>query len=604
MPEATGAGRPEPRAAEGAGEHQAPAGRHERAPTSAESRKGAKHRGDDSFDKRFEKVLEHLGSRIRGIEFAEGLPGASEGISARTDVLHQLDDYVLPRVRRPDTPLLIAVAGSTGAGKSTLVNSLVGEQVTTTGVRRPTTNSPVLACNPADVDWFSEASFLPTLPRVRQQGLAMPGKDGMLVLAPSEAMPRGVALLDTPDVDSAVAAHHEFAAKFLDAADLWVFVTTSRRYADARVWEFLQVARDRGTSLAVVLSRVPERGRDQLLAHFGAMLEANGLGGATRFAIPETDQIAGERFTANVADPIREYLADVAGDLVQRDRVSLRTFIGVIDSFRTRVPDLAKHVEAQVEARRVLESAIQSAYSDAGAEIDDALREGELMRGNLLARWQDIAASGELMRMMRSRGRRKPRGDAEEESRVQGLEHAVRDSLESLVLSSAERAVEKVADRWETVPGGGAVVERAGGRRLPEKFVERVGTTVREWMDRVGEMVSADGATKRSVARVISFDKQAFTLVLIVELLGYDAAGAGAERRSGPSPNRLLKGVFGADSLRNISNRAREDLRRRIGTLLYEERTRFTDTLAAIKLPEEADAVQLYQATYNLEIAR
>src|SRR5690606_29870213 len=142
-----------------------------------------------------------------------------------------------------------------------------------------------------DVDWFSEASFLPTLPRVRQQGLAMPGKDGMLVLAASESMPEGVALLDTPDVDSAVAAHHEFAAKFLDAADLWVFVTTSRRYADARVWEFLQVARDRDTSLAVVLSRVPERGREQLLDHFSAMLEANGLGGATRFAIPETDQI-------------------------------------------------------------------------------------------------------------------------------------------------------------------------------------------------------------------------------------------------------------------------------------------------------------------------
>ncbi|MDT0301247.1 GTPase [Streptomonospora wellingtoniae] len=602
--EATGAGRPEPRTGEAADGDRVAAGRHERAPAAAQENQGAKHRGDDSFDARFEKVLENLGGRIRATEFAEGLPGAREGVTARSNLLHQLDDYVLPRVRRPETPLLIAVAGSTGAGKSTLVNSLVGEQVTTTGVRRPTTNSPVLACNPADVDWFSEASFLPTLPRVRQHGLAMPGKDGMLVLAPSEAMPRGVALLDTPDVDSAVSAHHEFAAKFLDAADLWVFVTTSRRYADARVWEFLQVARDRGTSLAVVLSRVPERGHTQLVQHFGAMLEANGLGDAPRFIVPETDQISEERFTSNVADHIREYLADVAGDLVQRDRVSLRTFIGVIDSFRTRVPDLAKQVEVQVEARRALESAVKSAYEGAGAEIDEALRDGELMRGNLLARWQDIASSGELMRMMRTRGRRKPRGDQDEESRVRGLEHAVRDSLESLVVASAERAVEKAADEWEAVPGGEDIVERAGGRRLPESFVERVGGTVSEWMHRVGEMVSADGATKRSVARVIRFDKQAFTLVLIVELLGYDAAGAASERRSGPSPNRLLKGVFGADSLRNISSRARDDLRRRIGTLLYEERTRFTDTLAAVKLPEEDDAVQLYQATYNLEIAR
>src|SRR5690606_22864364 len=216
---------------------------------------------------------------------------------------------------------------------------IFGEQVTTTGVRRPTTNSPVLACNPADVDWFSEASFLPTLPRVRQQGLAMPGKDGMLVLAASESMPEGVALLDTPDVDSAVAAHHEFAAKFLDAADLWVFVTTSRRYADARVWEFLQVARDRDTSLAVVLSRVPE-----------------------------TDQIAGGRFTANTADPIRSYLADVAGDLTRRDRVTRRTFIGVVDSFRTRVPELARQVEVQVEVKQRLAAMVRAAYGDAAEE--------------------------------------------------------------------------------------------------------------------------------------------------------------------------------------------------------------------------------------------
>src|SRR5699024_11679023 len=86
-----------------------------------------------------------------------------------------------------------------------------------------------------------------------------------------------------------------FAAESRRAADLWVFVTPSTRYADARVWEFLQVARDRDTSLAVVLSRVPRKGRRQLLDHFGAMLEANGLGNAARFAIPETDQIEGDR---------------------------------------------------------------------------------------------------------------------------------------------------------------------------------------------------------------------------------------------------------------------------------------------------------------------
>ncbi|WP_116244681.1 GTPase [Nocardiopsis sp. FIRDI 009] len=570
-------------------------------------RHAAATRGSD----RFEQVLESLRTQIRDLRFADGLPAAEEGRVLQADVLAQLSDYVLPRVRRPDIPLLIAVAGSTGAGKSTLVNSLVGEQVTTTGVRRPTTNSPVLACNPADVDWFSEASFIPALPRVRQQGLAMPGKDGMLVLAASEAMPRGVALLDTPDVDSAVAAHHEFAAKFLDAADLWVFVTTSTRYADARVWEFLQVARDRDTSLAVVLSRVPRKGRRQLLDHFGAMLEANGLGGAARFAIPETDQVRGERFTANVADPIRTYLADVAGEADQRDRVSRRTFVGVIDSFRSRVPELARQVEAQVEAGRVLSGAVDDAYAQARRHVDAGLADGSLLSGSLLARWQEVAASGELARSLRLRGRRARRRRAESlerGQRVGALEEAVRDSLSALVVSASERAGHEIEARWREMPGGEELAEKAralpGGGLLAQRFRKELA----EWQSEIAEMTAASGATKRSVARFVTFDHDIVALVLIMDLLGYERSrsggGAHAAESSGPSPQRLLKGLFGAQSLRSMGTAARDNLRGRIEALLAQERAPFDSTLASAGIPSEDSAVQLYQATYNLEISR
>src|SRR6266567_1521189 len=303
---------------------------HARQAPAQPTRAGEAHARVDA--RKLESALLELRDAVGRTQLLLDFPGIEVARAERQQLISQVDDYLLPRLRQSGAPILIAMVGSTGAGKSTLLNSIVRSQVSATGIRRPTTNSPVLACHPQDVGWFAENVFLPTLPRVRQQGLARPGRDGLLVLATSEGMPRGIALLDTPDIDSVVAAHRQFARQFPDASDLWLFVTTARRYADAAVWDLLKDARDRGASLGVVLSRVPPPASQQLTGHFGAMLDANGLGDVPRFVIPET-VVTDAQLPPEVSAPVRTWLEDTSKRDDRRIAILTQTMSGVLDSF-------------------------------------------------------------------------------------------------------------------------------------------------------------------------------------------------------------------------------------------------------------------------------
>ena len=274
------------------------------------------------------------------------LPDSKASASTARQIVAQLDDYVLPRLVNLEAPLLAVIGGSTGAGKSTLINSLVGRVVSETGVIRPTTRSPVLVYNPADEHWFSDERILPGL--IRSRVTSQDQRSLQLVHEPT--LPPGLALLDAPDIDSVVELNRTLATQLLDAADLWLFVTSAARYADAVPWEFLLAAAERGASIAVVLDRVPPGARVVVPRDLGRLMTERGLAEAPLFAVPETlvDHL-GLLPDAAVA-PIRTYLATLSADKDAKERVVRRTLDGAIESLVARAPEVAAAVDNQVAA--------------------------------------------------------------------------------------------------------------------------------------------------------------------------------------------------------------------------------------------------------------
>jgi len=564
---------------------------------------------DPSREVDLARVLTQLRDQVSEVRFVLDMPGVEEARAAQLEIKSQLDDYVLPRIRGKSAPMLVVLGGSTGAGKSTLVNTLVGARVSATGVLRPTTSSPILVCHPDHAEWFLKGPLLPDMGRV--PGPAPDAIAGdQLVIISSDKLPEGLALLDSPDFDSVFEDHFEFATKLMSVADLWLCVTTAARYADAQVWQMLQRAREQGTTIGVVLSRVPQGAGSEVVEHFEQMLQEHGVGDAPRFTIPET-RIEDSRLPEETVADIRSWLVELSENIERRSKVIRDTFGGVLDSFRVRVPELAKQVEAQVEVRTMLREEVEAAFAAAMAELDEATRNGSLLRGEVLARWQDFAGTGDLLRSLQvQRNRplmvRKSHRRRRSPARQSALKAALRSGLESLIISAAEQAGEEVLARWRAHPAGRQILAgpAAGLSGVSPELPRRVSRAVSSWQDHVLELVRTEGVTKRSVAKRVTFDEEALSIVLMIGLLGYGTTDVAVEGGTSAVPQRLLKALFGAESLRGMGAKARADLRSRIGMIFDEEAIRYGQVLDAAGIPDESAAVQLYQATYNLEVAR
>ncbi|MCZ7460207.1 dynamin family protein [Streptomyces sp. WMMC940] len=517
-------------------------------------------------------ALSALRDRVAAVRLPLPLPGAPRARQTRAELLAQLDDYLVPRLKDPDAPLLAVVGGSTGAGKSTLVNSLVGRRVTEAGVLRPTTRTPVLVCHPDDRHWFADMRVLPNFTRVwlpqQDETEQSPGtargrtktkgkpEERALRVETAASLPPGLALLDAPDIDSLVVENRIMASELICAADVWIMVTTASRYADAVPWHLLRTAKEYDAMLVTVLDRVPHQVINEVSRQYAALLTKAGLGHVPRFTIPELPESAGGGrglLPDTAVAALRDWLAHRALDPAARQQTVVRTAAGVIDSLNARMPELAGAVAAQYAAAVRLSAAVEEAYGVETERVREQVRRGSVLAGDARTRW---------------------RGWPRDSSACELLD-ALAESLTALLQCAVAAADERLQEAWRREPAGPALARHS---RADGETPERIGMAVRRWRRVIEELAEEEA---RAMERSAAPDSETVAALLATALLGGRRARAAGE---------LLAERMGAQGALRLRDRGGELVTTYIERVMNEERDRRLAPLDSLELCPEPQA--------------
>ncbi|ROS77043.1 GTPase domain-containing protein [Cellulomonas sp. PhB143] len=386
-------------------------------------------------------VARDLRAVVAGVDLPLPLEGAQEAAASRDRLVVQLDEHLLPRLKELSSPALVVLAGSTGAGKSTLYNSILGEEVSVAGVLRPTTREPVLAHHPEDVDVL----------------VTGPATQAARTIA-HDAVPRGVAFVDAPDLDSLLAENRATAGRLLEAADLWLFATTAARYGDALPWQALAKARERGASVALVLNRVPRENLVTIRADLLQRLRDHGMDNVPLFVVPDAGPHEGLLEADQVA-PITRWLHKIGGPERSRS-VIVRTLKGSLAALPGWVTGIADAVDAQGEAARVLRARLDDVVPRVAATAQESLVSGRVGSGPVASLWTHSVTGARVDRIRLRAGvaRSSARQGRRRERDLEPLRAGLADSLvRALVAAAAEaRAAATRALTGPDAPAGAA----------------------------------------------------------------------------------------------------------------------------------------------------
>jgi len=398
---------------------------------------------------------------------------------AAGDRAKQLRDHIASHVRvrvtSLDAPLVILILGPTGAGKSTVFNTLAGSPASRTGVLRPTTRVAVVLVHPDDRQPLLEGTL---------EGVPL---DRMQIIEDATIEP-GLALVDAPDIDSIEHANRNLADRFVEAADLCLFVTTATRYADQVPWSVLERIRQRGLPLTFIVNRMPPHAADRgevirdvrrLLVEAG-LSDALGAGGMARAPAsevqssdaPTTDadvavidvlaivegevEPGGESLRPAALAPIERTIAHLRNDREARAALAARALMGSLaglGELLDRVADDCEHEGIDVEAlRRTLTQVFDRRLNDLRSELG----RGTFLREEALRHWQQFVGADQITRFF-SQGIGRVRGAIAAIFRpatapVAEVQAATTEDLLAVARSEAAEAARLVAAAWSDDP--------------------------------------------------------------------------------------------------------------------------------------------------------
>jgi GTP-binding protein EngB required for normal cell division len=313
----------------------------------------------------------------RGTDIGARVQGLDDAVTAARG---RLDDELLDRaggvadraaerLRLSADHTVVALGGATGSGKSSTFNALVGLELASVGVRRPTT-SWATACTWGVNGAGELLEWLGIPPRHQVV------RDSMLDTGREAKDLQGLVLLDLPDHDSTEVAHHLEVERLVRLADMLVWVLDPQKYADAAIHDrFLKPLAAHKDVMMIVLNHideVPADRRDGMLADLRRLLDADGLEGITLVATSARDDIGIDELRqaivarvkdkaatrSRIATDIKETaaaLVAVSGDasppkLTDRDQADLRDAIA--DAAGVPIVVDAVHKASMIRARR------------------------------------------------------------------------------------------------------------------------------------------------------------------------------------------------------------------------------------------------------------